>query len=429
MSDLHVEEQEVTDYPEGGLEAWLVVLGAWCAMIPSMGFLNTLGTLHAWTGTHQLQNYSESSIGWIYGAYAFFLYFFGAQAGPIFDCYGPAYVVIPGSFGMVASILFFSFSTGMVPTRMISNFSNSIAEYYQIFLSFSVLGGLSACTLFNPAIAVIGHWFNRRRGLATGVACTAGGLGGVVFPLIVMFAGPRIGFGWAIRIIALFSAVLLAAACFLLRTRLPRPKGKSAAVDFRALRDVKYATTTAAVFLVEFAVFIPITYISSYALHVGMDRTLAYALIPMLNAGAVPGRFLPGLIADKVGRFNVMIVTSLVCSILTLALWLPIKDNTAGIICYAISFGFASGAAISLTPVCISQVCKVEEYGRRNGTTFTVASVGTLTGIPIAGAIVQANGGAYDGLIGFGGGLYFAATVAFVVARVVCAGWKWSTVF
>ncbi|KAL4860480.1 major facilitator superfamily domain-containing protein [Aspergillus spectabilis] len=178
---------------------------------------------------------------------------FGAQAGPIFDCYGPAYVVIPGSVGMVASILFFSFST----------------EYYQIFFSFSVLGGLSACTLFNPAIAVIGHWFDRRRGLATGVACTAGGLGGAVFPLIVMFAGPRIGFGWAIRIIALISAVLLAAACSLLRTRLLRPKGKSAAVDFRALRDVKYATTTAAVFLVEFAVFIPITYISSYALHVG----------------------------------------------------------------------------------------------------------------------------------------------------------------
>jgi MFS family permease len=120
MSDLHVEEQEVTDYPEGGLEAWLVVLGAWCAMIPSMGLLNTLGTLHAWTGTHQLQDYSESSIGWIYGAYAFFLYFFGAQAGPIFDCYGPAYVVIPGSVGMVASILFFSFSTGMLATMLSS---------------------------------------------------------------------------------------------------------------------------------------------------------------------------------------------------------------------------------------------------------------------------------------------------------------------
>lgn len=77
-------QQEVpadNSYPEGGLRAWLVVLGAWCAMIPSMGFLNSLGILHAWTSAHQLKDYSESSIGWIFGAYGFFLYFAGAQTG------------------------------------------------------------------------------------------------------------------------------------------------------------------------------------------------------------------------------------------------------------------------------------------------------------------------------------------------------------
>ncbi|KAL5045600.1 hypothetical protein BDW71DRAFT_214935 [Aspergillus fruticulosus] len=414
MSDTEsTKYPESPKYPEGGLKAWLVVLGAWCAMVPSMGLLNSLGTLHAWTSTYQLADYSESSIGWIYGAYAFFLYVAGAQAGPIFDCYGPLYVVVPGSVGMVASLLCFSFST----------------EYYQIFLSFSVLGGLSACTLFNPAISVIGHWFNVRRGIATGIACTAGGLGGVAFPLVIMYAAPKIGFDWAIRIIAVISAVLLALACLLMRTRLPPPSGKSAAIDFRALHDVKYASTTAAVFLVEFAVFVPITYISSYALHVGVDTTLSYALIPLLNAGAVPGRFLPGLIADKLGRFNVMIATSLLCSILTLALWIPVNANTAGVICYAVLFGFSSGAAISLTPVCISQVCRVDEYGQRNGTTFTIASVGTLTGIPIAGAILVANQGQYDALVGFGGGMYFLATVAFVVARGVCVGWGLKTKF
>lgn len=276
---------------------------------------------------------------------------------------------------------------------------------------------------------MIGHWFDCRRGVATGIACTAGGVGGVIFPVIVMFAAPRVGFGWAIRIIAFLSAGLLAMACLFMRTRLPRPKGKSAAIDFKALSDPRYATTTLAVFLVEFAVFIPITYVSSYALHVGIDKNMSYALIPLLNAGAIPGRFLPGLVADQLGRFNVMIVTSLFCSILTLALWIPIESNTAGVICYAILFGFSSGAAISLTPVCISQVCKVEDYGRRNGTTFTISSIGTLTGIPIAGAILQAGDGNYQGLIGFGGALYFAATVAFIVARGVCAGWKLKTIF
>jgi hypothetical protein len=67
-------ESDHDQYPEGGLKAWSVVLGAWCAMIPSMGLLNSLGTLQPWTSTHQLKDYSESSIGWIYGTYTFFLF-------------------------------------------------------------------------------------------------------------------------------------------------------------------------------------------------------------------------------------------------------------------------------------------------------------------------------------------------------------------
>lgn len=78
---LEEEYDESVDYPEGGTEAWLVVLGAWCAMIPSMGLLNTVGVLQAWVSEHELRSYSESNIGWIFSAYAFFLYILGAQVG------------------------------------------------------------------------------------------------------------------------------------------------------------------------------------------------------------------------------------------------------------------------------------------------------------------------------------------------------------
>ncbi|OQE23211.1 hypothetical protein PENSTE_c009G10115 [Penicillium steckii] len=339
-------------YPEGGWRAWSVVFGAWCAMIPSMGLLNSLGILHAWTSTHQLKDHSESSIGWIFGAYGFFLYFAGAQAGPIFDAYGPNYIIIPGSIGIVVALVCFSFSEA-----------------------------------------------------------------------------PRIGFPWAIRIIALLSAIMCALACLLLKTRLPQNLKAGATIDFKALKEPNYAVTTIAVFLVEFAVFIPITYISSYAIHVGINDRISYLLIAFLNVGAIPGRFLPGLIADRLGRFNVMALTSFVCAILTLALWLKSGDNLAAIICYAVFFGFWSGAAISLTPVCISQVCATQDYGKRNGTTFTIVSIGTLTGIPIAGAIQQRDGGEYEGLIIFGGVLYLAAAVAFTLARGVCRGWSLKTKF
>lgn len=77
-ADSYVEDP---NYPEGGLSAWLVVVGAWCAMIPPIGLLNTIGVLQAWVAEHQLKDYSESTVGWIFSTYAFFLYICGAQVG------------------------------------------------------------------------------------------------------------------------------------------------------------------------------------------------------------------------------------------------------------------------------------------------------------------------------------------------------------
>ncbi|KAJ4167523.1 hypothetical protein NW754_011340 [Fusarium falciforme] len=401
------------DYPEGGTRAWLVVIGAWCAMIPSMGLLNTLAVLQAWVLENELSHLPESTVGWIFGCYGFFLYFCGAQVGPIIDAHDIKFVIIPGSIGMVASMIFVSLST----------------EFYQFLLSFGVLGGMSASLLFNPSLAAVGHWFYKRRAFATGLACTAGGIGGVAFPLVILYLSPKIGFPWAIRVIALINAVSGIVACCLLRKRLPPNKKAGASIDLKALSDLKYAATTVAIFLIEFAVFIPYSYISAYAIHYGFDSQNAYMLNTLLNVGAVPGRALPGYVADRFGTFNTMCITAFICAAFILTLWLTADGEEVRTTSFTILFGFWSGAAISLTPVCVSQVCKIEDYGKRNGTAFFIASFGALTGIPIAGAILEANNGSYWGLIVFAGVLYTAAFAAFVFARGVAGGWNLRTVF
>jgi hypothetical protein len=50
-------------------------------MIPAMGFLNTLAVLQVWVSEHQLHGMPESTIGWIFSTYGFFIYFCGAQIG------------------------------------------------------------------------------------------------------------------------------------------------------------------------------------------------------------------------------------------------------------------------------------------------------------------------------------------------------------
>jgi MFS family permease len=302
-------------------------------------------------------------------------------------------------------------------------------EYYQFLLTFGVLGGISASLLFNPSIAAVGHWFSKRRALATGVACTAGGVGGVVFPLIMVFMAPRVGFAWAIRTVGFMCAAASGGACLLLRKRLPPNKKAGAAIDFKALADPKFGVTALAVFLIEFAVFIPYTYICSYAIHEGLNLQTSLLLNALVNAGAIPGRALPGYVADRFGPMNVMCITAAVCATFIFALWLTAFGTQGATIAFAVLFGFWSGAGISLTPVCIGQACRTEDYGKRNGTAFFLASFGTLVGVPLAGAIVQWCDGAYYGLIVFAGGLYFLSLCAFFVARGLCAGWSLKILF
>lgn len=287
-----------------------------------------------------------------------------------------------------------------------------------------MLGGLSASLQFTPAVSAIGHWFCKRRALATGVACTAGGVGGILFPLMILYLAPLIGFAWTIRIIAFICAAMGFLACVLLKKRLPHNKKAGASIDIRALKDLKYALTTLAVWLVEFAVFIPYTYISSYGLHIGMKPEHAYRLMALLNAGAIPGRALPGYVADRFGVFNTMTGTSAMCAIFIFALWSTAGTSEISITAFAVLFGFWSGAAISLTPVCVASVCKIEDYGKRNGTTFSLASFALLVGVPSAGAVLEASHGAYMGLIIFAGASYLAASAVFLSTRVVIGGWN-----
>lgn len=262
-----------------------------------------------------------------------------------------------------------------------------------------------------------------------------------MFSLITLYLAPVIGFPWTMRIIGFISLACCTVACLTLQTR-PAIKADSPAtnktnskpslptillhaIDLRPLaHDPSYLTTTLAITVIEFAVFLPITYLPSAALASGLPPQTSYRLIAFLNAGSVPGRALPNYLSDSLGRFNVMIATALACTFLIFCLWLPPTaldvGSEAALTVFAVLFGFWSGAAISLTPVCVAQVSEVGEVGRRVGTTFSISSFGALVGVPIGGAIVDGSpGGKYLWLVVFAGGCYVLALLAFVVARWV----------
>ena len=108
------DEEEVT-YPEGGPRAWLVVLGSFSGMLAAFGMMNTIGSFQAYLSTHQLSNYSEGTIGWIFGLYVFLAFFCGIQIGPVFDAKGPRLLVLAGTVFLTASSLLLGICTGTLP--------------------------------------------------------------------------------------------------------------------------------------------------------------------------------------------------------------------------------------------------------------------------------------------------------------------------
>ena len=315
---------------------------------------------------------------------------------------------------------------------------SALAAFYQIILTYSVLGGLGGALLNCPAYGAIAHFFNERRGLATGIATTSGGVGGIVFPILLRELFPTLGFAWSCRVLGFIMVGLAIPANLFIRTRLPPPKGPdgqpkvgSVWPDFTVFRDARFALSSLGIFFMEWGLFVPLTFIVSYAASHGQDATDSYLYLSYLNAASVAGRVLPGLLADEFGRFNVVIVTIALCVVTTLALWLPAGTSQGLVITYVVLFGFASGSNLGLVPVCLGQLCDHRQFGLFYSTAMMLASFGTLSSVPIGGALLEAGTGekGWQAVIIFSGVAYFVALVCYTSARVLAVGWNPRTIF
>ncbi|KAK3335707.1 major facilitator superfamily domain-containing protein [Cercophora scortea] len=369
--------------------------------------MNILATFQTYISTNQLVDYDDGTIGWIFSVYTFTSFFLGLYVGPLFDKYGPRWLLLSGTLCLALSLVLLSLSFA----------------YWHFLLAFGVLGGLASSLLFTPSIAAVGHFFLLRRGLATGIASTAGSVAGVVFPLMLQRLFTTVGWAWAMRALALVCLAATIVANFLVRSRLPPAKDASPHPSIRIFTsNAAFAWTTAAVFMLEFALFIPLTYISSYALSKGFSHAFSFHILTILNTGSVFGRVLSGFWADRIGPFNANMISVLVTIVLCFGVWLPAGGTVGGIVVFALVFGFTSGSNISLVPVAIGRLCKTQEYGRYYATCYTIVSMAVLVGIPIAGKVVHADHGDYWGLIVMTGVFYIGSLGAFAMAKFTVVG-------
>ncbi|EAU32848.1 predicted protein [Aspergillus terreus NIH2624] len=225
----------------------------------------------------------------------------------------------------------------------------------------------------------VGQWFVRRRGLAAGIATSGSSLGGVIFPIFLNRTMQEVGFFGAVRYAALLIGILLAVACVLVRARLPRRKwsGDVAWIDMRLFKQTPFAIYTVGSFLTMWGLWAPFDYLSSMAINAGFSPSLALYLISIMNASSIAGRILPPHIGDRIGHFNVLTICAMGTGVSMLCLWLPFNyhPSHAGIIVFALVYGFVSGTVVSILMPCVAKIGDLNTLGQRFGTFQLVISI------------------------------------------------------
>ncbi|WAO91276.1 Transporter mch4 [Fusarium falciforme] len=369
--------------PDGGTAAWLVVLGAWCTSFCSFGWLNSVGVFQEYYQNVLLSTYSSSEIAWIPSLQIFFMMAMGPVVGTLFDRYGPRWLLFIGSLLHVLGVMMTSLGS----------------QYYQVLLAQGVCSDIGVACIFQPAMNVIGGWFDKKRGAAFGILSTGSSLGGVVFPIMVNRLICRAGFGWAMRARGFLVLFMLTIANLTIRAyRPPHPQKVTGAMVRKPFTEPEFVLLSADLFCFTYVLFVPINYITILGLHAGMETNLAEYLAPMLNGGSLFGRLL-----------------------------IPTITN-ASLIAFAVLFGFSSGAYVSLITPLVMQISPPNEIGLRTGIIFFVNAVAGLTTNPINGAILAKPNG-WIGMKPFAGIFCLVGTTFVLAARVYKTGWKLNAIF
>ncbi|KAJ4469976.1 major facilitator superfamily domain-containing protein [Lentinula edodes] len=362
------------EFPEGGLQAWLTVIGGWMVVFCTFGAIQSFGVYQDYYSRVSLSEKSPSDISWIGSVQIFFLFAGGIISGKLFD---------DGYFKQllfVGSLIY-----------LISSFLLSLAEphhYYQNFLAQGVGIGLGMGIVFLPTLSVTAHYFKKKRGLVMGIILSGSSVGAVVYPIMInhLFNGPT-GFAWGVRAVSFLDLGFLITANLIMKTRLaPRRTDPHAGpINLRGiLTDIPFWVALFGTVVCHPLFF----YIQTFAVKHDLATFLQTYALSILNAAGFFGRTLPMFISDMYGPFNVIIPVTFISGCMVFAFLGA--TSVGGMLAFAIIYGFFSGGFVSVSaPVAASFSYNVGEVGTRIGLMTFVCSFGLLTGNPISGAILD----------------------------------------
>ncbi|KAI9492078.1 major facilitator superfamily domain-containing protein [Zychaea mexicana] len=401
------EELPLREAPDGGLKAWLVVVGSFCGFFASQGYGYSWGVFFDELNANVYPG-QMTELSWI-----------GSLWYCLCNITGPFYIYMASKVDdryILATSCILS-----CLAMMLASITNAV---WQLYITQGIMSGFGASLAWFSCMRGPQMWFSKRRGLAVGITMAASGAGGLTFSYIAGACFETIGYEWALRILGFMQFALLAVAaatCW----RLNPPKKNVPIVDIQDLKNKKFLVLFFIHFIGNFAFYIPSGFVPSYARYLDLDPFMRSNLSAIMSAVMFFGKISVGFVSDYVGRFNMAVICGLMACIAHLAVWVT-ATSAGSMWAFVVLYGLFGGGYIAMITAVITEVVGVDRIESGTGWAFFAWCFGGLLGQPLASAIVEGgnNGEDYRGAVIFAGCLFFVGACAAAVLRVVQGGYK-----
>ncbi|KAF9445481.1 MFS general substrate transporter [Macrolepiota fuliginosa MF-IS2] len=367
----------VIEYPDGGLRAWGVVFGAALTQFCGYGYLSAFGVYQDYYTRIYMAEHSASAISWIGGIESLLMIAGGLVCGRLYDRGYCMFLLYGGTFVTSLSLFMLAF---VKPN-----------QYFGALLCQGLGVGLGGGMAYVPSLAIVSQYFEKRRAMAMSIVTAGVSLGATVNPILVnnLFARTNLGFTSVVLINAAFMTSVLLIACFLIKPRLPPPKKHAKLVNClkKFSKDWAYIAMTTGFTLFALGFFFPVFYLQLAAITHGLDKTLAFYSLVILNGCSFLGRISCGFIARVVNVNHLGIISALISGCITFA-FIAVESTTA-VVFIGVLYGFFTGMYTAvMAPITNLLTDDVAELGMRLGISFACSGLGELIGPPIAGALL-----------------------------------------
>ncbi|MBN8281073.1 MAG: MFS transporter [Gammaproteobacteria bacterium] len=287
----------------------------------------------------------------------------------------------------------------------------SLATFYARYIALAILGLGTTHVAFARVISV---WFDRRRGLALGLALAGLGLGGIAWPLLSQWAITNWGWRVAYLVVAFAVAAVGMLSIGLVVRESPAvmglrpdgdevPAGKAAATAVppgftlaETMRQPHFWLMLAAFLLIGVAVQSLILHLVPLLVLRGVEPMRAAQAQSLVAAALIVGRVAAGMLMDRFFAPRVAIAF-LVGPVVGLILLASGASGTAALLAGMLT-GLAAGAEVDVTAYLASRYFGLRYFSRTYAWFYSAYSAGAGLGPLITARAVETSGD-YTGIL------------------------------